>query len=94
MGKKKEANKAAKDARDIAVRALLNKLPGNWPIIADLGMHIMGTDTDKALAKGKDYLGNVFLPEWNFNGIGTLERGFGYQIKISEAINEFNLCNP
>lgn len=42
----------------------------------------------------KDYLGNAFLPEWNFNGIGTLERGFGYQIKISEAINEFNLCNP
>ena len=42
----------------------------------------------------KDYLGNVFLPEWDFNGIGTLERGFGYQIKISEAINEFNLCNP
>ena len=42
----------------------------------------------------KDYLGNAYLPEWNFNGIGTLERGFGYQIKISEAINEFNLCNP
>ena len=44
----------------------------------------------------KDYLGNAYLPEWDFNGIGTLERGFGYQIKISEAINEFpaNLCNP
>ena len=42
----------------------------------------------------KDYLGAAYLPEWNFNGIGTLERGFGYQIKISEAINEFNLCNP
>ena len=42
----------------------------------------------------KDYLGAAYLPEFNFNGIGTLERGFGYQIKISEAINEFNLCNP
>lgn len=42
----------------------------------------------------KDYLGAAYLPEWDFNGIGTLERGFGYQIKISEAINEFNLCNP
>ncbi len=42
----------------------------------------------------KDYLGAAYLPEWNFNGIGTLERGFGYQIKISESIIEFNLCNP
>ena len=41
----------------------------------------------------KDYLGAAYLPEWNFNGIGILERGFGYQIKISEAIYEFNLCN-
>ena len=68
MGKKKEANKAAKDARDIAVRALLNKLPGDWPIIADLGMHIMGTDTDKALAKGKEYLGNVMSGYWKRMG--------------------------
>ena len=71
MGKKKEANKAAKDARDIAVRALLNKLPGNWPIIADLGMHIMGTDTDAALAKGKEYLGKVMKGYWGNVAEGT-----------------------
>ncbi len=71
MGKKKQANKAAKDARDIAVRALLNKLPGDWPIIADLGMHIMGTDTDKALAKGKEYLGNVMRGYWDNVAEGT-----------------------
>ena len=42
----------------------------------------------------KDYLGNAYLPEWNFNGIGNLERGYGYQLKITEAIEDFNLCNP
>tara|TARA_R100000315_G_scaffold62267_1_gene43003 strand:- start:844 stop:2238 length:1395 start_codon:yes stop_codon:yes gene_type:complete len=31
----------------------------------------------------KDYNGNVWLPEWNFNGIGNLKPGFGYQMKIS-----------
>ena len=56
-------------------------------VLADL------TDNDN-LGIVKDYNGNPYLPEWDFNGIGTLERGFGYQIKISEAINEFNLCNP
>lgn len=40
----------------------------------------------------KDYLGNAYLPDWDFNGIGTLERGYGYQIKIADSIQEFNLC--
>lgn len=49
--------------------------------------------TDK-LVIVKDYLGTAYLPEYNFNGIGNLERGYGYQLKISEAIENFNLCNP
>ena len=32
----------------------------------------------------KDYLGNAYLPEWNFNGIGMMEPGKGYQIKVFE----------
>ncbi len=35
----------------------------------------------------KDYLGSAFLPEWNFNGIGDVLIGQGYQIKTSEAID-------
>ena len=31
----------------------------------------------------KDYLGNAYLPNWNFNGIGDLEAGQGYQIKMN-----------
>jgi thiol-disulfide isomerase/thioredoxin len=42
----------------------------------------------------KDYLGTAYLPEYGFNGIGDLEKGYGYQLKINEAIEGFNLCNP
>ena len=33
----------------------------------------------------KDYLGNAYLPNWNFNGIGVFEAGQGYQIKANSA---------
>ena len=32
----------------------------------------------------KDGLGNAFLPEWEFNGIGNMNPGQGYQLKINE----------
>ena len=39
----------------------------------------------------KDYLGNAYLPNWNFNGIGNLEAGQGYQIKMnSSQILQYN----
>ena len=33
----------------------------------------------------KDYLGNAYLPNWNFNGIGDLVDGQGYQIKMNSS---------
>ena len=30
----------------------------------------------------KNYMGAVYMPEFNFNGIGFMMRGQGYQIKI------------
>ena len=33
----------------------------------------------------KDYLGNAFLPSWNYNGIGEMVSGQGYQIKVINA---------
>ena len=30
----------------------------------------------------KDYMGNAYLPEWNFNGVGDIVPGRGYQLKI------------
>ena len=41
----------------------------------------------------KDNNGLAYLPEWNFNGIGTLSPGYGYQIKVSESIDDFSLCS-
>ena len=35
----------------------------------------------------KNYLGSAFLPEYNFNGVGDLTVGWGYQIKITEAVS-------
>ena len=35
----------------------------------------------------------VYWPEFEFNGIGDLIPGQGYQIKVTEAIEDFNLCN-
>ena len=48
--------------------------------------------TDKIIVV-KDYMGAAYLPEFNFNGIGLLTPGLGYQIKLSEQINQFNFCN-
>ena len=35
----------------------------------------------------KDNLGSAYLPEWNFNGIGNLTNGQGYQIKMLTESN-------
>ena len=40
----------------------------------------------------KDGPGNAFLPDWNFNGIGTLDYSIGYQIKLSQEVNNFQFC--
>ena len=48
--------------------------------------------TDKIIIV-KDYLGAAYLPEFNFNGIGSLTPGIGYQIKLTEQITDFNYCN-
>ena len=40
----------------------------------------------------KDTIGNAYLPNYNFNGIGDLKRGYGYLIKVSEEIPNYNIC--
>ena len=40
----------------------------------------------------KDNDGEVYLPEWNFNGIGDLIYSRGYQIKTTEEILDFSFC--
>ena len=31
----------------------------------------------------KDYLGAAYMPQWNFNGIGNMEPGQGFQVKLN-----------
>ena len=86
----------------------LNQSFDAWNITIDLSagwnMFGYGCPSSIDLAQGlsshadliaivKDNNGNVFMPEFGFNGIGNLTPGFGYQIKLSEAINSFRLCN-
>ena len=40
----------------------------------------------------KNNEGSVFMPEFGFNGVGDLVPGFGYQVKLSEPVENFNLC--
>ncbi len=40
----------------------------------------------------KDYLGAAYLPDFNFNGIGSLEFARGYQIKMNQTIEGFQFC--
>ena len=40
----------------------------------------------------KDNSGAVYMPEWEFNGIGFLEAAEGYQIKMSNTENDFSFC--
>ena len=45
------------------------------------------------IAMVKDNNGSAYRPEFGFNGIGDFTPGFGYQIKITEPIEGFSLCD-
>jgi len=47
----------------------------------------------ESIAIVKDNNGNVYMQEFSFNGIGDLTPGFGYQIKLTEDIEGFSLCD-
>ena len=40
----------------------------------------------------KNTLGNIYLPDYEFNGIGQFEFSKGYQIKTTEEITDFYFC--
>jgi len=41
----------------------------------------------------KNNNGDVYLPEYDFNGIGEFTSGYGYQVKVSQDIIGFSLCD-
>ena len=48
---------------------------------------------ESIVLRRKDNNGNVYMPQFNFNGIGSLSPGYGYQIKLSESIEQFKVCD-
>lgn len=40
----------------------------------------------------KNYLGNVYFPEYGVNTIGSFEKGRGYQIKMLHEVQGFEFC--
>ena len=65
------------------------ELNAGWNIIGYLRLEpaniadVFGEITDNDnLIVAKDYTGNAYLPEWNYNGIGDVIPGEGYQIKV------------
>ena len=65
------------------------ELNAGWNIIGYLRLEpaniadVFGEITDNDnLIVAKDYTGNAYLPEWNYNGIGDIIPGEGYQIKV------------
>ena len=83
-------------------------IPEENPVLFPEGWYIMGylrlegVQVDVLLsdlvAEGyitivKDYLGNAYLPEWDFNAIGNIQPGYGYQIKTNQECNLNYLSN-
>jgi hypothetical protein len=52
---------------------------------ADATMILGDITANENLLIAKDYMGNAYLPQWDFNGIGDMEPGQGYQIKTLES---------
>ena len=49
---------------------------------ADASLVFQSITDEGNLVIAKNNAGSAYLPDWNFNGIGNLESGSGYQIKI------------
>ena len=52
---------------------------------ADASSVLAGLNQTENLLIAKNAMGLAYLPEFNFNGIGDMVPGQGYQIKLVEA---------
>jgi len=82
----------------IAAQSSIVPIAEGWNIIP----YLRNVNADATLVFGdiaselvivKDYLGNALLPNWNFNGIGDLKPGQGYQVKSNSDIELNYIAN-
>ncbi|MEZ7838663.1 MAG: thiol-disulfide isomerase/thioredoxin [Flavobacteriales bacterium] len=66
-------------------------LPAGWSIFSTY-MEAANPDFENVVSAiseeitiAKNYLGSAYLPEWSFNGIGAIQLGQGYQIKVKNT---------
>ena len=52
---------------------------------ADAASVLSELNSESDLVIVKDYFGNAYLPEWEFNNIGNLQPGLGYHIKLNNS---------
>jgi secreted trypsin-like serine protease len=68
-------------------------LPQGWSIFStyiieeDLNLDVMLESVSGDIIIVKDYLGNAYLPEYLFNGIGEMTIGQGYFIKTEDSLS-------
>jgi endonuclease I len=68
-------------------------LPSGWSIISTFmspensAMDHLLSPVVEALIIAKDYLGSAYLPSYDYNGIGDIQMGLGYSIKMSNALS-------
>jgi len=61
-------------------------------LIYDSHLHNIFSLTGE-FARSIVYLDGLYWGDFSYNGIGDLHGGYGYQIKISEAVSDFNVCD-
>lgn len=73
-------------------------LESGWNIISYLrtepaSVDLVLEDINVNIQVVKDYNGFAYLPQWDFNGIGNMMPGQGYQIKVNESDTIYYLPN-
>ena len=74
-------------------------IPSSWSTFSsymlteNMHLNVVLTPINDKVIIVKNSSGNAYLPDWDYNGIGNLERGYGYLIKVTEEINNYNICD-
>ena len=63
-----------------------------YPCTQDMLLTDGFSSIDDKISMVKNNNGAVYIPEFNFNGIGFLESGQGYQVKTNEFVMGFSFC--
>ena len=63
-----------------------------YPCTQDMLLTDGFSSVDDKISMVKNNNGAVYIPEFNFNGIGFLESGQGYQVKMNEFVMGFSFC--